>query len=49
MSIGLLSQIEVLTLVLAFGVAALSGVVKGAVGFGMPLVIVSANSTNLVA
>ena len=47
MSIGLLSQIEVLTLVLAFGVAALSGVVKGAVGFGMPLVIVSGLSTFL--
>ena len=34
-------------LVLAFGVAALSGVVKGAVGFGMPLVIVSGLSTFL--
>ena len=47
MSIGLLSQIEVLTLILALGVATLSGVIKGAVGFGMPLVIVSGLSTFL--
>lgn len=47
MTLGFLSEIDIITLGLAFGVAVLSGVVKGAVGFGMPLVIVSGLSTFL--
>ncbi|MEO0751794.1 MAG: sulfite exporter TauE/SafE family protein [Pseudomonadota bacterium] len=47
MDFTLLSQIDTFVLVAAFLVAVLSGVIKGAIGFGMPLVILSGLSTFL--
>ncbi|MEM7597130.1 MAG: sulfite exporter TauE/SafE family protein [Pseudomonadota bacterium] len=47
MDLGVLSHIAPVLLLAAFGVAILSGVIKGAIGFGMPLVILSGLSTFL--
>ena len=47
MTLGLLTSMEFTPLFLALLVAMLAGVVKGAVGFGMPLVIVSGLGTFL--
>lgn len=45
MDLGLLTTLPLLTLILALLVALLSGVVKGAIGFAMPLIIVSGLSS----
>lgn len=47
MDLSLFSLIDPALLVASFGVAILSGVIKGAMGFGMPLVILSGLSTFL--
>lgn len=45
MSPGVLTALEPMTLILSLAVVLASGVIKGAVGFGMPLIIVSGLST----
>ena len=45
MTLGLLAELVPITLALAFGVALLAGVIKGAVGFALPLVMVSGLSS----
>ncbi|MEL7281971.1 MAG: sulfite exporter TauE/SafE family protein, partial [Pseudomonadota bacterium] len=47
MDLGILTQIAPTLLIASFAVAILSGVIKGAIGFGMPLVILSGLSTFL--
>lgn len=47
MGLGALTSIDTMTLALALAIALVSGVVKGAVGFGMPLIIVAGLSTFL--
>lgn len=42
---GVLSQLDVTTLLLCFVVALVAGIVKGAVGFAMPLILVSGISS----
>lgn len=45
MDYGVLSQLDVTTLLLCFVVALVAGIVKGAVGFAMPLILVSGISS----
>ncbi|SHG88400.1 sulfite exporter TauE/SafE family protein [Cognatishimia maritima] len=45
MDLGVVSEIGPITLLLAFGVALIAGVVKGAIGFAMPLILVSGISS----
>lgn len=45
MDLGVLTQLDVTTVVLCLGVALIAGVVKGATGFAMPLIIVSGVSS----
>lgn len=47
MDLSLLSTLAPVTLVLAFAITLLGGVVKGAIGFAMPLIMVSGLSTLL--
>ena len=47
MNVSLISNMEIWLLVASFGVASLSGVIKGSIGFGMPLVMLSGLSSFL--
>ncbi len=46
---GIVTELPFLTLMIAFGVTLFAGFVKGAVGFGMPLVMISGLATVLPA